>query len=134
MDQYGDEPLNEAIDQLIAHMARVEPDLLKEEAREVIAETVGHLLRDVGKVDPPFPRLSPGDFLDYADLRLLSGLRRCLYSSSCRSPYDSRWSSYSRRAAVITPSDSGKEDRSESPAGDWSFADNFGRPFFGERL
>ena len=57
MDHYGDEPLNEAIDELIAQMARVEPDLIKTEAREVIAETVGHLLRDVGKVDPPFPRI-----------------------------------------------------------------------------
>ena len=57
MDHYGNEALNEAIDELIAQMARVEPDLLKAEAREVIAETVGHLLRDVGKVDPPFPRL-----------------------------------------------------------------------------
>ena len=63
MDHYGDEALNEAIDELIAQMARLEPDLLKEEAREVIAETVGHLLRDVGKVDSPFPRLWPGDFL-----------------------------------------------------------------------
>ena len=57
MDHYGDEALNEAIDELIAQMARVEPDLIKEEAREVMAETVGHLLRDVGKVVPPFPRL-----------------------------------------------------------------------------
>ncbi len=57
MDHYGDEALNEAIDELITQMARLEPDLIKEEAREVIAETVGHLLRDVGKVDPPFPRL-----------------------------------------------------------------------------
>ena len=57
MDHYGDEALNEAIDELIAQMARVEPDLIKTEAREVIAETVGHLLRDVGKVDPPFPRI-----------------------------------------------------------------------------
>jgi hypothetical protein len=57
MDHYGDEPLNDAIDQLIAQMARLEPDLIKEEAREVIADTVGHLLKDVGKVDPPFPRL-----------------------------------------------------------------------------
>ena len=57
MDHYGDEPLNEAIDELIAQMARVEPDLIKEEVREVIAETVGQLLKDVGKVDPPFPRL-----------------------------------------------------------------------------
>ena len=57
MDHFGDEALNEAIDELIAQMARVEPDLIKTEAREVIAETVGHLLRDVGKVDPPFPRL-----------------------------------------------------------------------------
>ena len=57
MDHYGDEALNKAIDELIVRMARLEPDLLKEEAREVIAETVGHLLRDVGKVDSPFPRL-----------------------------------------------------------------------------
>ena len=57
MDHYGDEALNEAIDELIVQMARLEPDLLTVEAREVIAETVGHLLRDVGKVDPPFPRL-----------------------------------------------------------------------------
>jgi hypothetical protein len=57
MDHYGDEPLNDAIDQLIAQMARLEPDLIKEEAREVIADTVGHLLKDVGKVDPPSPRL-----------------------------------------------------------------------------
>ena len=57
MHHYGDEALNEAIDELIVQMARLEPDLLKEEAREVLAETVGHLLRDVGKVDPPFPRL-----------------------------------------------------------------------------
>ncbi len=28
MDHYGDETLNEAIDELIAHMARVEPDLI----------------------------------------------------------------------------------------------------------
>ena len=57
MNRYGDEALNEAIDELIVQMARLEPDLLKEEAREVIAETVGHILRDVGKVDPPFPWL-----------------------------------------------------------------------------
>jgi hypothetical protein len=57
MDHYGDEALNEAIDELIAQMSRVEPDLIKEEAREVISETVGYLLKDVGKVDPPFPRL-----------------------------------------------------------------------------
>jgi hypothetical protein len=36
---------------------RLEPGLVKEEAREVLAETVEHLLRDVGKVDPPFPRI-----------------------------------------------------------------------------
>ena len=57
MDHYGDEALNEAMDELIAQMARLEPDLIKEEAREVIAETVMHLLGDVGKVNPPFPRL-----------------------------------------------------------------------------
>jgi hypothetical protein len=57
MDQYNTETLSEAIDELIAQMARLEPDLITEEAREVIAETVEHLLRDVGKVDPPFPRI-----------------------------------------------------------------------------
>lgn len=57
MDHYRDEALNEAIDELILQMTRLEPELIKDEAREVIAETVGHLLRDVGKVDPPFPRL-----------------------------------------------------------------------------
>jgi hypothetical protein len=58
MDQYGDdEALNDAIDELIAQMSRLEPNLIKEEAREVLAETVEHLLRDVGKVDPPFPRI-----------------------------------------------------------------------------
>ena len=57
MDHYGDKASNEAIDELIAQMTRLEPDLIKEEARVVIAETVGHLLKDVGKVDPPFPRL-----------------------------------------------------------------------------
>ena len=57
MDQYNTGTLSEAIDELIAQMARLEPDLITEEAREVIAETVEHLLRDVGKVDPPFPRI-----------------------------------------------------------------------------
>ncbi len=57
MDHYGgDEALNVAMDELIAQMARVEPGLIREEAREVIAETVGGLLRDVGKIDPPFPQ------------------------------------------------------------------------------
>jgi hypothetical protein len=53
MDHYGDEALNEAIDELIAQMARLEPDLVEEEAREVIAETVGHLLRDGTPVTMP---------------------------------------------------------------------------------
>jgi hypothetical protein len=57
MDHHDDEALNEAIDELIAQMSRLEPELIKAEAREVIAETVDHLLRDVRKVDPPFPRL-----------------------------------------------------------------------------
>jgi hypothetical protein len=57
MDHFEDEALNVAIDKLILQMARLEPNLMTEEAREVIAETVVHLLRDVGKVDPPFPRL-----------------------------------------------------------------------------
>ena len=56
MDRYEDEALNVAVDELIAQMARLEPRLIREEAREVIAETVGELLRDVGKIDPPFPR------------------------------------------------------------------------------
>ena len=56
MEQYKDEALNGAIDELIAQMARVEPDLLQEEAREVIARTVEDLLRDFGTVDPPTPR------------------------------------------------------------------------------
>jgi hypothetical protein len=57
MDQYNTETLSEAIDELIAQVAQLESDLITEEARKVIAETVGHLLRDVGKVDPPFPRI-----------------------------------------------------------------------------
>lgn len=57
MDDLKDEALNETIDALITQMSRLEPDLINEEAREVIVETVGRLLRDVGKVDPPFPRL-----------------------------------------------------------------------------
>ena len=56
MDRYEDEALNVAVDELIAQMARLEPDLIREEAREVIVETVGELLGDVGKIDPPFPR------------------------------------------------------------------------------
>ncbi len=56
MDHYGDKALNGAIDELIAQMVRVEPGLIQSEAREVIIETVGELLRDVGKVDPQFPR------------------------------------------------------------------------------
>ncbi len=57
MEHYEDEALDETLDELIAQMRRVEPKLLTEEAHEVIAETVEHLLRDAGKVDPPFPRL-----------------------------------------------------------------------------
>ena len=56
MEDYGDEALKGAIEELIAQMARVEPGLIQEEAREVIGETVGELLRDVGRIDPPFPR------------------------------------------------------------------------------
>jgi hypothetical protein len=55
-DHYGDEALNGTIDELVAQMARIEPGLIQDEAREVITETVGELLRDVGKIDPPFPR------------------------------------------------------------------------------
>jgi len=56
MEHFEDEALNDAIDELIAQMARVEPDLLQEEAREVIVRTVEDLLREVGTVDPPTPR------------------------------------------------------------------------------
>ena len=56
MEDYGDEALNGAIDELIAQMARVEPDLLQEEAREVIVRTVEDLIREVGTIDPPTPR------------------------------------------------------------------------------
>jgi hypothetical protein len=56
MEHYKDEALNSAIDELIAQMARVQLDLLQEEAREVIARTVEDLLREVGTVDPPTPR------------------------------------------------------------------------------
>jgi hypothetical protein len=48
MDHYEDEALDDAIDELIAQMARVEPDLLQGEAREVIAQTVEDLLRGAG--------------------------------------------------------------------------------------
>ncbi len=57
MEQYKDEALNGAIDELIAQMARVEPNLIQEEAREVIPRAVEDLLREVGTVDPPTPRL-----------------------------------------------------------------------------
>ena len=56
MEHYEDKALNGAIDELIAQMARVEPDLLQEEAREVIVRTVEDLIREVGTVDPPTPR------------------------------------------------------------------------------
>jgi len=56
MEHLEDEALNGAIDELIAQMARVEPDLLQEEAREVIVRTVEDLIREVGTVDPPTPR------------------------------------------------------------------------------
>jgi hypothetical protein len=56
MEHYEDEALNDAIDELIVQMARVEPDLLQVEAREEIVRTVEDLLREVGTVDPPTPR------------------------------------------------------------------------------
>ena len=56
MEHYEGEALNGAIDEHIAQMARVEPNLLQAEAREVIARTVEELLREVGTVDPPTPR------------------------------------------------------------------------------
>ena len=45
-----------AIDELVAQMARVDPNLLQEDTREVLARTVDNLLRDVGTVDSPSPR------------------------------------------------------------------------------
>ena len=56
MEDYGNKALKGAIEELIAQMARIEPGLIQEEAREVIGETVGELFRDVGRIDPPFPR------------------------------------------------------------------------------
>ena len=56
MEYYEDEALNDAIAELIAQMARVEPDLIQAEAREVIARTVEYLLREVGTADPPTSR------------------------------------------------------------------------------
>jgi hypothetical protein len=56
MEHFEDEASNSAIDELIAQMARVQPDLLQQEVREVIARTVEDLLREVGTVDPPTPR------------------------------------------------------------------------------
>jgi hypothetical protein len=56
MEHFEDKALNSAIDELIAQMARVEPDLLQEEAREVIVRTVEDLIREVGTIDPPTPR------------------------------------------------------------------------------
>jgi len=58
MEYYKDEALHRAIDELIAQMTRVESrTYFKREAREVLARTVENLLRDVGTVDPPPPRL-----------------------------------------------------------------------------
>jgi hypothetical protein len=56
MEHYEDAALNDAIDELITQMARVEQNLHQEEAREVIARTVEDLLREVGTVDPPSTR------------------------------------------------------------------------------
>ena len=56
MEYYEDKALNDALNELISQMAPVEPNLLQEEAREVIARTVAELLGEVGTVDPPSHR------------------------------------------------------------------------------
>ncbi len=45
--------LNNAIDDLVDEMARVTPELLRDNAREAIRRIVEDLLRDAGKVDEP---------------------------------------------------------------------------------
>jgi hypothetical protein len=48
-DEYLD--LNEAIDTLITEMARIEPELVRDEAREVLSKAVRELIRSAGTVD-----------------------------------------------------------------------------------
>jgi hypothetical protein len=47
----GDAPaITDAIEELVAQMSRVEPDLVREDAREVIRRTVNDLLKEAGAV------------------------------------------------------------------------------------
>jgi hypothetical protein len=48
-DEYLD--LNEAIDTLITEMARIEPELVRDEAREVLSKAVRELKRSAGTGD-----------------------------------------------------------------------------------
>jgi hypothetical protein len=48
-DEYLD--LNEAIDTLITEMARIEPELVRDEAREVLSKAVRELIRSAGTGD-----------------------------------------------------------------------------------
>jgi hypothetical protein len=48
-DEY--QALNEALDRLVAEMARIEPNLVRTEAREVLSEAVRKLIRIAGPVD-----------------------------------------------------------------------------------
>jgi hypothetical protein len=48
-DEYLD--LNEAIDTLIIEMARIGPELVRDEAREVLSKAVRELIRSAGTVD-----------------------------------------------------------------------------------
>ncbi len=48
-DEYH--PLNEAIDRLVDEMARMETNLVRDEAREVLSEVVQRLIRSAGPAD-----------------------------------------------------------------------------------
>ena len=50
-DPFQEQALNDAIEELVAEMIRLEPRLIEQEVREVIRGTVEHLRRDAGKVD-----------------------------------------------------------------------------------
>ncbi len=52
MEPYGEyQTLNEAIDRLVAEMAEIEPNLVRDEAREMLSEAVRYLIRSAGRVD-----------------------------------------------------------------------------------
>jgi predicted component of type VI protein secretion system len=53
MHPYEDQAIEQAVDNLVAEIGRVEPNLLQEDAREEIRRTVEDLMRDAGKVDEP---------------------------------------------------------------------------------